>query len=1596
MSPEELSSLVQRLGRDPRDKEALAAAHLVGLSDRGEYADLLEAVAEHSADPRDASHWLTEAAAVHASGLRDPARAAELLRIAVDRDPTNERAVRELAKHYRKSKDVEALADVFERRADALAAACPDEQAERTRVAGLYTELARLVARGRAPDPARALRAYERALSLDPRSTHAAREARALYTSLGRWADAVSLFELERQHTLAPEQLLRLFREEAEVRRFAGDLRGVTDALRYAHRYDEGDLELAEDLATSILQRIAAGEAVSDEERREAASLFLSLAETYEDDNVLSIAEQALAVDPGNDAAMQLATRSAEAMGRGAELGPRRVAYLAASPNGAHAELVRWELAGAYEATGRLDEAIEVLEPLAAAPSPELLERLCTLYRRAGRIAALVETMDRQARSLPPPERLKMLVQIARMAKEHGLAAEAVARYRLVLDASPGHPEAVKHVAEALREQGQLATLRDVLSRAAGAQGVQRDRARKLLVEVAELSESPLGDLDSAVRAWSQVCDLDRADAPARESLKRVLERAGRWDDLVAVLDYELSEAREAASSVGLLKRLATVHELKRSDFVAAARAWERVAALAVEDGAPIIAAARLLEKAERLDLAAHSLSKGIALVEDPALKGRLYQRLGALRERLGSPVLAGDAYAAEASVSASVQAWKTAVRCYVAAQCWPKAADAVARQAASELDPIARAALLAREAELLFLSDDPEGALARLESACDLDRSNDAYAAEIERRLLAAGANEPLAAFLLRRAATLPERERRLVLRKRAASIQDAVLHDAAASRRTLRLALEDGDDAEVVAALADAAERCEDFQEAAELLRRLASLRRSPAEQAEVLLREAALLASRLRDPAGALERYERVLREVDPYRRDVLDRIAEVERERANPAGVAGALERALKLAETAAQRLAVLGPLAALYEGSLADPGRAIHLLRAIVELDPDDLAAKRRLAAQLEAVADADALQLVLRDIARATDRAEEASELARRRARLLEGLGRADEALEALGGPADAGDPACRRAYLELGDRLNRDARTAAKLVEWHAAAPSGPGRSEALRGAFERYLRLGMLEQAAHVALKLSSEAPIARPLARRLEEAALAARALAPLATAHALQADGLAGLERATEMVRQAEAIAVVSDDRDRAVRHGESSLSGLALADAEPLLLRLAAIAADDEQVVGLYERQVARCAAPSERRDALASAAVVAARAGSLARCKRFLALGIAASADDEDISRIESAAAVVDAELGGTTVRRLFAEALGAAVSMMRDGGRRQSALLRRAALVAHRDLGDIDRAVEWFGEALFARVDASLVATISQLSAQVAQLRLAVAALARSAAAPPPGRPEVSFPRYGGAAATPQPDAGGRRRVSERDDDSRLTPLAYPPQLESLARAEPPVVPAFLPPGVTADAPSRAEEVEDEQPTEAPPAFASPGELIIQLFEAVHDLHFEKSVEAGADFVLGLALRRLGGTAAYCHLFDETQGELVVLAGSGPGANGGLGLRTRADDEVLDEVLRKKAAVVMLGAGGQPPLAGERWRRLERPVRCVVAAAAEHEGRLLGMLELADPPSGTGRAEATKLALAYIGERFGEFLAARRNAPEIETSIAE
>lgn len=1371
MDPQEVDTFVQRLVANPHDPEALAYAHQAGMSDPRSYATLLERVGRETTDPAYACHWLSEAANVWSTALADAHHAAEVLLLAVVKDPSQDVPAERLAQLYREKGDVRGLVALLEKRAKMLAPSVQQNPELAPKVAAMHEELGTLWS-DPLGQPQRALEHFRSAYEFDPNAVFAIYSAREILKASQQYAEAVPLFAMERALVQDPERAYALLADEVEVRRNAQDLRGVTETMRLMRSYAPEDWGLMQQLASSILERVRAGEDVPSDERDEGSALFVALAEAYGGEHGYLYSVAALEIMPGHDRAVQLATHYGSALGRDAELPPMWKKYMAANPTGLMAADIGARLAAlgqdvpepqpsqpaeaqaapasapaSVEPAAEAPQSVPAQESQPAASAPVEAPVASTQPEPAPVVAEPSSAMSaepqaavqpepapqpqaapaveapapqpapeparRTMESLSPEHMAKLLDEAAALASKR-MQREALAKYMEVLHFDPVSPEALAWVDEHLRSKRKFADLRDVYQNASRASTIPPEQRKKYLSNVAAICEQQLRDLDGAIAALKQAAQIDSS---VRDNLRRLLEKGQRWDDLAVLIDQEVMDAPDPEAQIALLKKAATMHEQKRKDVVAAGEAWARLATIMTGDESPVLAAVKLFEKGNRFDLAADVIAENCSSIESDDTRSSLLMKLGELREKVGDLPGAGEAYANAADLNGGIKAWEAAERCYESCEHWDDAARAVGERANLTDDPKQKAALLVRESELWVRAGDQAAAIERLEQGADLDPVNDAYAQRLEECYTQADRTSDLVNYLLRRAEALMEPSVRVSLRKRAAEMQRSRLEDMDATRDTLLLVLEDVNDPEALTLLADDARARGDFQEEASLLHRLAGALTEPAERANIILREAAVLANDLDELDAAVDAYEALLQGIDPKNIEALNALADLEQRRENPKGSAHALERLLALVPAGEEKVEIARRLGDLYR-ELDDVRGAIRALEVVRESDPDDYEAIGRLADLCESVEDWPRTAELLALLIEVEGDPQEASSLALRLSAILEQrLDRGQDAMSVLEPVADAGDEACRQAYVDLGDRLGFKGIVAMKLRDWYALA-SGDRQREAFCGAFERFLEMNRDAEAAQIAVELIRMRAASTDIVQRLEQIAIKLKDLDSLGVAHDALVRELGGVERANEYVRQAAALVEAGVEAAEAVQHGEQGLASVPAAEVEGLLERLSGIVAEPGLVVDLYERQVGRCKAPADKLQALARAAQVAAAHGAIDRAKNLFELALGGGAKEETIEALERAAAEGDERLGNTALREALAVTLATGSISSRDGGRTRSALLRRAAIIAYRELGDVDRAFGWFAESLVAHVDPATLDALEELGDEAGDLQ--------------------------------------------------------------------------------------------------------------------------------------------------------------------------------------------------------------------------------------------------------------------------------------
>ena len=280
---------------------------------------MLEKVGEATPDASYAAHWLSEAANVWSTTIGDAHHAARTLMRAIEKDPTGTAGER-LAQLYRDKGDPKALVALLEKLVKLLTPLQYDRPEVRQQLASMHEELGRLWSEPPLTRPERALENWKRLVELDPQNAYGVYAAREIHKSQQQYAEAIPYFAMEQAIVDDPQRKLALYRDEADMKRIHCDPAGAPPALRNAWSLRPEDAALKADFGTIVLERIDAGEPVSDQEKEEAAQVFVSLAETYDGEYGLSYATSALRASAGNDRAMQLADYYATQLNRVAEL----------------------------------------------------------------------------------------------------------------------------------------------------------------------------------------------------------------------------------------------------------------------------------------------------------------------------------------------------------------------------------------------------------------------------------------------------------------------------------------------------------------------------------------------------------------------------------------------------------------------------------------------------------------------------------------------------------------------------------------------------------------------------------------------------------------------------------------------------------------------------------------------------------------------------------------------------------------------------------------------------------------------------------------------------------------------------------------------------------------------------------------------------------------------------------------------------------------------------------------------------------------------------------------------------------------------------
>lgn len=799
----------------------------------------------------------------------------------------------------------------------------------------LVSELLGTIARihdERRGDPRSAIVTYERLIAHDASDATPLDALEGLHTLVGDWRGLVDVLNRKVELTYDPVDRAEIHRRAGSVlEELIGDPEGAISAYRRASEEDAQDpvaLEALDrlyvashknDALADVLERRLEVETEASYQLEIAMRLgVLTEQSIAQPERAIGAYRRALELEPRLGDALAALARLHERLEQWPDLldvlrtqselaeGAVRVAFYYRIGDVLERRMREpSEAIGSYQAALELDarheQSIQALVRIAKEPDfrSDAVAILEPLLRAQSRFDDLARLVALDAEGIDDPfekkERLRALAEIEEQGRNDPNAAfDALAA---ALEQDPSDETIPTELTRLTRQTGNFEKLADVL--AARAQGATDPTvARALWVRVAEVAEGNLRDDGRAIDAYQKALEQVGEDPELLAALDRLHVKTSRFEGLLHVLERRADNA-SAEERSALLVRLGQLRESRFEDARGAFAAYQEV-----------------LE----------------ATPEQPDALAAL-ERMAGLSDNAGAaPDLVADA------VEVLDGAYRQSGRLDKAARLY----DAKITLAGSDGERVR----LLQELAGLWEHDlsRPDEALRSLRVAFELDPRDEGMLSDVERLAERCNAWESLRglAETVTRNDALDRHAARDLLVRSAGWYLDR-LGDRAAGEASLR------------AAIASDPETLEAHERLVELLRGtgrdrelVAALRAFAAADPDDVgkrdrLHEAARVAESIGDAALAASCLEALL-EVDASDPEALADLSRLRAATGDHAAVASLLVRRIEVEMTPDARLALRRELAAVYAGPLADQGAATTAYEAILEEDPNDMAA----------------------------------------------------------------------------------------------------------------------------------------------------------------------------------------------------------------------------------------------------------------------------------------------------------------------------------------------------------------------------------------------------------------------------------------------------------------------------------------------------------------------------------------------------------------------------------------------------------------------------------------------------------------------------
>ncbi len=835
-----------------------------------------------------------------------------------------------------------------------------------------------------------AIARYNQVLAADDTNAQAIESLDRLYESTGKWNELANILGKEAQLASSPEQMLdfqfrlgqtyethlgqvdRAIEQYKEILAAAPEHAPALAALEALFANGTQPLVIAEILEplyrmSEAWDRLVGVHEVQLEnitDPQERVSMMHKIAELAEEraaepQLAFEWHQRALLEDPLNEQSVGDTDRLAAGLQNWEQLTSTLADVLENARDAATRVAVGRRLARIYE-TELSDQPRAVdahLFVLTADPyDAETLEALDRIYSENGASEALQEVLKSRGDALAKADgdkasRVELQFRRAQVLENDlGRVDEAVALYTNLLDTlDKEHEASIKALANIYVEKQDWPSLSKTFERELEVALGDSGRA-DVLAKMGRLAEDHLKDEAKAVTLWKQVLDLRGEDPEALNALGDLHAKAGRWNDLVEVLDREAGIAADDDVRVQIFSDLGRVWYGKLKNDRNAIDNWQRVLDIDPTNTNALFALIEIYKNAgqtqERVDSLHRVIEVGTATLDEAIIES-CYMQLGELYEtQLQQPADAVDAYNKALDINGKNFAAMDALeRLHTQSAEWTQLVEVMERRVDGLDDPKDKIPVLLAIADTwAHKQEEPDRGTSAYQRILGIDPKHVVAFEELDKLHRAAERWDDLVEMLLTRVENTEGTAARVKLLREVAEVQEKHLNDKEQAFGVLQIAWEedytDHETADEIERLAGLTQKWNELLAAANAALQQVT---DPATKIAICLSCAKWYGTQLGHPEYAIPYYQQILG-LDPANVAAMRQMADLYRSTQQYPTLAQVLGRLVDITSDPSDKASVYVQMGELAEQHLNVPEQARTYFKQALDSDPKHIGA----------------------------------------------------------------------------------------------------------------------------------------------------------------------------------------------------------------------------------------------------------------------------------------------------------------------------------------------------------------------------------------------------------------------------------------------------------------------------------------------------------------------------------------------------------------------------------------------------------------------------------------------------------------------------